>query len=152
MGKANGVDMVPEKYRKTRFIASCWFYLAQNLDLTYPEYVKKSGDKQCRESVFDDTKRSMELDRLWNRPEAVKRSGETALPPAPTPAPPPPKPPNPAMAVALAEGLAKAAPQPPKGPVSPERRALAEDWIRENPAASFVQFKEHHVEVDLDRA
>jgi hypothetical protein len=151
MAQANGVHMVPERYRKTRFTAGCWFYLSQNSQLTFEEYKRASKDNVCRESVFDDVKKSMEMDRLFKNADAVHPPEAPEPPSRPHPAPPP-HPPNPAMKEALAAGLAAAGKQPPKGPVTVERRAAAETWIRDHLDEGIAQFKGQFPELELDRA
>jgi hypothetical protein len=161
MAYPNTVQMVPEKYRKTRFLASCWFYLSQNPDLTFQQYQKTARDKICRESVFDDVKRDMELDRLFNRPEAIRIpgtdfQGKSLLPPPVEPVTAPL--PNPVLASAILNGLKNTGDQPKRDKepdrktVTHERRFSAEVWLRENPFAGFAQFKEHHMEPDFDKA
>lgn len=151
MAQANGVHMVPERYRKTRFTASCWFYLSQNPRLTFGEYQRAAKDRVCRESVFDDVKKSMEMDRMFNSPDAVRIPEPSEAPPRSHP-PQPPPPPNPAMKEALTAGLAASGRQSAKGPITIERRAAAETWIREHLDEGFAQFKGQNSEPELDKA
>lgn len=151
MAQANGVHMVAEKYRKTRFMASCWFYLSQNSQLSFKDYQRLSKDMVCRESIFDDVKKNMEMDRIFGNADAV-HPPETAAAPEKQHPPQPPPPPNPAMKEALAKGLAQSGQQSAKGPITIERRALAEDWIRGHLDEGFAQFKSQHQEPELDKA
>lgn len=151
---ANTVHMVPEKYRKTRFTASCWFYLAKNARLTFKEYQREAKDRVCREDVFDQVKKDMELDRLFKKEEAVyPPDPEEKAPPPPPPPPPPPRPPaNPVISQALAAGLGQSGEQVSTAPVTPERRLSAEAWVRERVAQGFAAFKLAHPEKELDKA
>ncbi len=151
MAQTNSVHLVPERYRKTRFTASCWFYLSQNPQLTFSEYQRQAKDKVCRESIFDDVKKGMEMDRIFGNKDAVRFPEATEAPPRPHPAPLPP-PPNLALKEALTAGLAASGKQSTRGPLTIERRTAAETWIKEHLDEGFAQFKGAYSDPELDKA
>lgn len=101
----------------------------------------------------------MELDRLWNRPEAVQApNGSNPILSTPQPPPSPPPPPHPGLGAAILNGLKHSGEQPKRNPelerkpVTPEIRHYAELWIRQNTDAGYAQFKEHHTEAGFDKS
>lgn len=162
--QANRSGVIPEKYRSTRYKADCWYHLADyynktGLWLAFEDY-KKRGDKTCKPGVFEDVRAEMKLDVVFKKPEAPRgpidpdgyaRPKETHGTPASevyhaTAGAP--------IASALAGGLDRAAKDKPKrtGPVTVERRAEAERWLREHLDSGYAPFKLEFQEPDFDNA
>lgn len=144
---------IPEKYTGTRFKADCWHHLANHYRkkgewLTYAQY-QKYGDSDCREGVFRDVLKSMQLDVAMgskDAPEGPKNEEpQDAQQTEETPA---------HGVTVMQNAFEKATGKSTQTSVTPasaiEMRTEAEDVIRKDPTISYSDFKRLFPHPSLD--
>lgn len=131
--------VIPEKFNRNQYWATCYFYLNKNPELTV-NGLRQIGSKNkdhlaqtCRESVFEDVKREMQLDRVLNGSKELEIDSalENAAAEEGKPR---------ALAVALnGAGLHKPPAEP--RPNNEQFREHVKDWIAANLEAGYSEFK-----------